>query len=93
MKVVGTASNGVEALEKIAVDSPDLILLDINMPEMDGIQVVKELRKSGDHTKVLILTMHNNAQFTKQLSELGVNGCILKNTGKAELLECHQARS
>ena len=51
VKVVGTASNGVEALEKIAVDAPDLILLDINMPEMDGIQVVKELRKSGDHTR------------------------------------------
>ncbi len=86
VQVVGTASNGRDALDKIAIDSPDLILLDINMPEMDGIQVVKELRKNGDHTKVLILTMHNNAQFTKQLSELGVNGCILKNTGKAELL-------
>ena len=86
VKVVGTASNGVDALEKIAIDSPDLVLLDINMPEMDGIEVVKMLRKRGDNTKVLILTMHNNAQFTKQLSALGVNGCILKNTGKSELL-------
>ncbi len=86
VKVVGTASNGKEALEKIAVDAHDLILLDINMPEMDGIEVVNHLRENGDHTKVLILTMHNNAQFTKQLSALGVNGCILKNTGKSELL-------
>jgi len=86
VKVVGTDSNGKEALEKMAVDAPDLILLDINMPEMDGIEVVNHLRENGDHTKVLILTMHNNAQFTKQLSALGVNGCILKNTGKSELL-------
>ena len=86
VKVVGTASDGKEALKKIPVDCPDLILLDINMPKLDGIQVVKELRKNGDHTKVLILTMHNNVQFTKQLTELGVNGCILKNVGKAELL-------
>ena len=86
IKVIGTAADGREAVEKIEIDLPDIVLLDINMPEMDGIQVVKKLQESGNKAKILILTMHNNVRFTKELSALGVQGCILKNTGKKELL-------
>jgi DNA-binding NarL/FixJ family response regulator len=86
IKVVGTASNGESALRSLAVEGVDVLLLDINMPEMDGIDVVRQMEKEGIEVNTLILTMHNNPQFTKQLIELGVEGCILKNSGKKELL-------
>jgi len=86
IKVVDSALNGPDALRKLEHSAVDVLLLDINMPEMDGIEVVRQLQKKNIEVNVLILTMHNNAQFTKQLIELGVQGCILKNSGKKELI-------
>ena len=86
IKIIGTALNGVEALRKLETESPDVLLLDINMPEMDGIQLVRALKKQGKEIKTLILTMHNNPQFTKQLIGEGVQGCVLKNAGKKDLI-------
>lgn len=83
----GSAQNGKEALRQLESVSPDVLLLDINMPEMDGISVIKALRAKEDKTRILVLTMHNNPQFTKQLIQLGVEGCILKNAGKKELIQ------
>uniref|UniRef100_UPI0040486753 response regulator n=2 Tax=Roseivirga sp. TaxID=1964215 RepID=UPI0040486753 len=86
IKVVGTALNGEHALRALGVEGVDVLLLDINMPELDGIEVVRQMEKQDIHVNTLILTMHNNPQFTKQLIELGVEGCILKNSGKKELV-------
>ena len=86
IKVVGTALNGEHALRALGVEGVDVLLLDINMPDMDGIEVVRQMEKKGVQINTLILTMHNNPQFTKQLIELGVEGCILKNSGKKELV-------
>lgn len=86
IKFCGSAQNGKDALQQLETESPDVLLLDINMPEMDGIQVIKALKERGDSVRILVLTMHNNPQFTKQLVQLGVEGCILKNAGKKELL-------
>jgi len=86
IKVIDSALNGEEALRKLEFSAVDVLLLDINMPNMDGIKVVRQLRKKGISVHVLILTMHNNPQFTKQLMEMGVLGCILKNSGKKELI-------
>jgi len=86
IKFCGSAQNGKEALQQLESESPDVLLLDINMPEMDGIQVVKALRKKGGKVRVLVLTMHNNPQFTKELIQLDVEGCILKNAGRKELI-------
>lgn len=86
IEVCGTAQNGKEALHQLESVSPDVLLLDINMPEMDGIEVIKALRVKAYETKVLVLTMHNNPQFTKQLIHLEVEGCLLKNAGKKELI-------
>ncbi|PIW03170.1 MAG: DNA-binding response regulator [Cytophagales bacterium CG17_big_fil_post_rev_8_21_14_2_50_40_13] len=86
IKVVGTALNGEHAVRALGVEGVDVLLLDINMPEMDGIEVVRQMEKQHIHVNTLILTMHNNPQFTKQLIELGVEGCILKNSGKKELV-------
>ncbi|OEK05166.1 response regulator [Roseivirga misakiensis] len=86
IKFCGSAQNGKDALLQLQSVSPDVLLLDINMPEMDGIQVIKALRERGDNLHILVLTMHNNPQFTKQLMQLGVEGCILKNAGQKELI-------
>lgn len=86
IKFSGCALNGKDALLQLETTKADVLLLDINMPEMDGIEVVRRLKERGDETPILILTMHNNPQFTKQLIQLGVQGCILKNAGKKDLL-------
>lgn len=86
IKFCGSASNGKDALQQLETTAVDVLLLDINMPEMDGIQVAKELKKRGQNTPILVLTMHNNPQFTKQLIQLDVEGCVLKNAGKKELI-------
>lgn len=86
INVVDSALNGEEALRKLEFSGADVLLLDINMPDMDGIEVVRLIQEKGIKVNVLILTMHNNPQFTKQLMELGVLGCILKNSGKKELI-------
>ena len=67
LKVVGQAAHGAEALELIAEYLPDVVLLDIEMPEVDGFMVLKKLRKSNLNTKVLVLTMHHSATFIKNI--------------------------
>ncbi len=86
IKFCGSAQNGKEALQELETVGVDVLLLDINMPEMDGIEVVKALREKGNKVRILVLTMHNNPQFTKQLIQLDVEGCVLKNAGKKELI-------
>ncbi|PWL28367.1 response regulator transcription factor [uncultured Roseivirga sp.] len=86
IKIIGSALNGLEALRKLEIESPDVLLLDINMPEMDGIQLVRALKEKGRTLNTLVLTMHNNPQFTKELIAEGVQGCVLKNAGKKDLI-------
>lgn len=81
------ASNGVELLDLLkSVDSkPDLILLDLQMPEMDGIKANKEIKKLYPGIKVIILTMEDDAQFILHLIKQGVNGYLMKDADPDEL--------
>ncbi|MGM0377989.1 MAG: response regulator, partial [Bacteroidota bacterium] len=81
------ASNGIELLELLqSVDSkPDIILLDLQMPEMDGIKANKELKKFYPDIKVIILTMEDDAQFILHLIKQGVNGYLMKDVDPDEL--------
>lgn len=87
LKVVGEALNGKQVLGLLEHEPADLILLDVNMPEMDGIETCKLVKQQYHDIKVLMLTMYNNAEFIYGLINVGANGYILKNTGKAELLD------
>lgn len=87
VSVVGGALSGADTLKQLKELETDVLLLDISMPEMDGIEVVERLKEAGNTVKILVLTMHNNPQFTKQLIELGVLGCLMKNAGKQEMLK------
>ncbi len=85
IKVVAEASNGVECLEKVVSVKPDVLLLDINMPKKNGIEVLEEIKKNKIDTKVLILTVHNEVEYLLRAVDIGVEGYILKDAESAEL--------
>ena len=86
IEIVKTASNGKEVLDFLKEQEVDLVLMDINMPNIDGIRATKAIKKAYRKVKVLILSMHNKEGFIKNAIEVGADGYILKNTGKNELL-------
>lgn len=85
VRIVGRASNGLEALELAKELRPDVVLMDISMPKMDGIEATRELMKCCKSTRVLMLTMYGNKEFVHELLEAGASGFLLKNVGKEEL--------
>lgn len=85
IKVVGEASNGVECLDKLDVYNPDVLLLDINMPEMNGIEVLKKMKEDDSQIKILILTVHNEMDYLMKAVDIGVDGYILKDSQSSEL--------
>ena len=85
IEVVGEASNGVECLEKLKECNPEVLLLDINMPEKNGIEVLKQIKKKKNEIKVLILTVHNEMDYLMKAVDIGVDGYILKDSESSEL--------
>ena len=88
--VVGEAANGHEAIRQARRLQPDIILMDISMPQMNGIQAMTTLRQTVPHAKILVLTMHDNREYITQMIRLGARGYILKNTSPAELTRAIQ---
>jgi len=87
IKIVGTAHNGKEAIDRIKTSKVDVVLMDINMPEMDGIEATKQLKKIKPDIKILMLTMHSEARFIKECLEIGAKGYVMKNISKDDLLK------
>ncbi len=86
IEVVGEASNGVQAVDQFNNLRPDVVLLDISMPEMNGIETTRTIVKNHSNARVLILTMHLNEEYLNQVLSAGASGYILKNTEIGELL-------
>jgi len=84
--VIGEAADGFEALEVLAEQQPDVLLLDIEMPRVDGFEVLKKLKKSSLNTRVLALTMHSSAEFIKNIVKSGAAGYLKKDSDKEVLL-------
>lgn len=84
-KVVGEAGNGREALAVIQAEQPDLVLLDVNMPEMDGIQTVEALRKVRLPLHILMLTISQHEEDLMAAIRMGADGYLLKNTEPEDL--------
>src|SRR5690554_524660 len=91
IEVVGEAMNGQEVLAFCAQQAVDIVIMDISMPVMDGIDATKQLVKLYPQIKVLCLSMHNDRNFISDMLKTGAHGYILKNTGKEELIEALQA--
>lgn len=85
MRVVEEASDGIECLEKITTAKPDVLLLDINMPRMNGLEVLAKLKEKKIKTKVLVLTVHNEIDYLLKAVEIGINGYLLKDSESSEL--------
>lgn len=80
ISVIGQAGDGYDGLSLIESTNPDVILLDINMPNMNGLEMLTELKKIKPDSRVLILTIHNEIDYLVKAIELGVNGYILKDS-------------
>ena len=87
VEVVGRANNGIQLLEVVKNKPVDLIILDIEMPEMNGVETAEKLKTNYPDLKILVLTMYNSPDFIASLLRHGVDGYILKNTRKADLLK------
>jgi len=86
LRVVGEASSGVEALELAARLQPDLLLLDLSMPQLGGLDALPALRKNAPAAKILILTMHDDPQYLRSALKNGASGYVLKKAADSELI-------
>ncbi|HWR61831.1 MAG TPA: response regulator transcription factor, partial [Clostridia bacterium] len=85
--VVGQASNGVETIERVKELKPDVLLLDINMPIMNGIKALRKLKEDGIDTKVVILTIHEDREYLIETMQIGASGYILKDSDSASFFK------
>ena len=86
IEVIGEASDGRQALAEAQRLQPDLVLMDITMPEMNGIEATRQIKRALDSTRVLILTMHENEEYLFQVLRAGASGYILKEAAGTELI-------
>ncbi|HOP64127.1 MAG TPA: response regulator transcription factor [Spirochaetota bacterium] len=90
-RVIGEAGDGKEALDLMEKLKPDVAVLDISMPVMSGIEVVRYLRKYVPEIKIIILSRHDNEEYVKELLKSGVNGYVLKDDAGEDLLRAVDA--
>ncbi len=80
ISVIAEADDGRQCIELLKKKKPDVLLLDINMPNMNGLEVLQALKEKGIDQKVLILTIHNEVEYLLKAVEIGVNGYVLKDS-------------
>lgn len=85
IEVVEQASDGFDCLDKLQRVDPDILLLDINMPKMNGIEVLKKLKSENSSVKILMLTVHSDVEYLVKAVDIGANGYILKDSDFSEL--------
>jgi Response regulator containing a CheY-like receiver domain and an HTH DNA-binding domain len=85
IKVIGEATDGFECLKLIEKLNPEVVLLDINMPNMNGIEVLEQMKKRNMDAKVLVLTIHNEIEYLFRTIDIGINGYVLKDSDSSVL--------
>lgn len=86
IKIIGESNNGKIAFDKILIAQPDVLITDISMPEMNGLELTRAVKEKFPQIKILALSMFGERNTISEMLEAGINGYILKNTGKQELL-------
>ena len=90
-EIVGTASNGIAALQLIYETRPDLAVVDISMPELNGIALARRISSEAPSIKVMMLTLHEDRAFLKQALDAGVRGYLLKRSAAENLIQAVRA--
>jgi len=91
MEIVGEAGNGREAIEIAEKLKPDLVIMDVTMPELNGIEATRRLATSLPRTRVLALSMHKDAVYVREILRSGARGYLLKDSADADLLAAVRA--
>ena len=91
--VTGEAGTGREAVEIYKKTSPDIIILDVTLPELSGLEAAREIKKIDPNAKILVLTMHDNANYVREFIRIGVAGYIVKKSADSELINAIRAIS
>lgn len=86
LKIVGEAGDGLEAIRCARDHSPDMILLDLSMPRMTGLDAIKEIKRVSTDTKIIVLTVHSTEEYILATLQAGADGYVLKDAHSAELL-------
>lgn len=86
VQVVAQAADGVEALQKAELTRPDIVVADLTMPRLGGLEVVRRLREKLPNTRVLVLTMHQEDEYVLQAVRAGASGYLVKDSAASELL-------
>lgn len=87
ISVVGEASDGREAIQKVESLNPDIVLMDIAMPNLNGIEALKQIKKKFPKIKILVLSMHKNDEYVLQSFKAGASGYIIKDSAATEVFE------
>jgi DNA-binding NarL/FixJ family response regulator len=91
IQIISMAANGQEAVEQATLHCPDVIVMDISMPIMSGIEATKHICKICENTKVAILSMHHTTEYIQRALEAGAVGYLLKDSAGAELVAAIRA--
>jgi len=91
MEIVGEASNGREAVETAEALRPDIVVMDVAMPELNGIEATRRLASSTPHARVIALSMHKDSVYVREILRAGARGYLLKDSGAEDLVSAIRA--
>jgi DNA-binding NarL/FixJ family response regulator len=91
IEVIGEAGDGKEAITLVEQKKPDIVVMDIGMPELNGLEATRRIKKKFPETKVLILTMHTNEEYVFEILQAGASGYIVKKAAPTELVSALRA--